>query len=618
MQPNMPPLRHNLATLGLLVALAIWAWIDVASAKDDGRQEPNPKVLIEELASPEFETRRLAQEQLQAMGLGAFDVLLDAQFHPDVEVAHRARFILRSMSIEWVKESDPKDVKQILRNYGKSDPIDRRPQIEAVAQLEDQRGVAALCRLSNFEFDPILSKYAALQIMQMDLTDSPGARDQITRAIEIHARPSQRPASKWLKEYARFLAAPTESLPEWKRIIDDERKQVQEDSPNTSREMAGLLCVWYADALRSQSKKEESLTALRQSLEYVEPNEMQIRDAVVGLITREGHVVVDELATHFKEIFSKDPYLCYLHAEALKSRTRPAGEAVPQEQIDRLVARAKELVGENYPDHRLLALFLLQRGQFDWFEQESQLVLKATDVLDEDSIRVRNDLVQLLDELQRFDDAVEVLKPLVDEVAKTSVGDSGPLGARLHHLQARSAAQKRQFSLQKTHLKAAIEADLENSDIIIDMYRAEEADAQWKELTQSCINTAVKMSEENLRRIEADAGNGQAIDVFEFRHNTRIAIEYNQYAWLVANTNGDLDKAISRSRQSLELYHRRNHSTFQDTLARCYFAKGDLENAVKFQRKAVKQEPFDPAMLRQLALFENALKNAATTAKEKK
>jgi tetratricopeptide (TPR) repeat protein len=188
----------------------------------------------------------------------------------------------------------------------------------------------------------------------------------------------------------------------------------------------------------------------------------------------------------------------------------------------------------------------------------------------------------------------------------------------LHHLQARSAAQKKLFDLQKTHLKAAIESDLDNSDAIIDMYRAEEADAQWKELTQSYINASIKNSEEKLKTIEADAANGQAVDIFGNGYNSRIAVEYNQYAWLVANTTGDLDKALNRSRQSLELYHSRNHANFQDTLARCYFAKGDFQNAVKYQRKAVKQEPFRPAMKRQLALFENALKNAPDTTKEKK
>jgi hypothetical protein len=399
MRHHMPPMRYGLATFGLAVALASGTWLSGAEARaDDGRQEPNPKLLIEQLASPEFESRRLAQEQLQAMGLGAFDALLDAQFHPDVEVAHRSRFILRSMSIEWVKESDPKDVKQILRNYGKSDPIDRRPQIESIAQLEDQRGVAALCRLSNYEFDPILSKFAALQIMQLDLSDSPNGREQLIRAIDVHARPSQRPASKWLKEYSRFLAAPAASLSQWKRIVEEERQQLQEDSPNTSREMTGMLCLWYADALRSQSQKEESLAAMRQSLDYIEPNEMQVRDAAIGLIAREGYEVVDELAARFPEMFSKNPYLCYLHAEALKSRPRPAGEAAPQEQIEKLVARATELVGDDYYLHKVLAVFLSQRGQFDWFENESRMVLKATDVLDDDNIDARGNLADILSE----------------------------------------------------------------------------------------------------------------------------------------------------------------------------------------------------------------------------
>ncbi len=44
-----------------------------------------------------------------------------------------------------------------------------------------------------------------------------------------------------------------------------------------------------------------------------------------------------------------------------------------------------------------------------------------------------------------------------------------------------------------------------------------------------------------------------------------------------------------------------------DTLARVYYAKGDLENAVKYQTKAVELEPHSGLIQHQLDLFRKKL-----------
>jgi hypothetical protein len=86
---------------------------------------------------------------------------------------------------------------------------------------------------------------------------------------------------------------------------------------------------------------------------------------------------------------------------------------------------------------------------------------------------------------------------------------------------------------------------------------------------------------------------------------------YNQWAWLVSNTEGDFKKAIRYSHRSLELIPRGSGqaagASFLDTLGRCYFAAGDIENAVKYQRQAVAKVDYMQVMNRQLAQFEKAL-----------
>ena len=64
---------------------------------------------------------------------------------------------------------------------------------------------------------------------------------------------------------------------------------------------------------------------------------------------------------------------------------------------------------------------------------------------------------------------------------------------------------------------------------------------------------------------------------------------YNQYAWLVGNTEGDFDEALRCSQKSLELQP--EEGGYYDTLAHVYFGKGDYENAIKYQTKAAQLDP---------------------------
>jgi len=80
---------------------------------------------------------------------------------------------------------------------------------------------------------------------------------------------------------------------------------------------------------------------------------------------------------------------------------------------------------------------------------------------------------------------------------------------------------------------------------------------------------------------------------------------YNHWAWLVSNTEGDFAQAVKHSLRSLELSP--DSPSLLDTLGRCYYAVGELENAVRVQREAVRRHPHLQVMGDQLELFESAL-----------
>jgi tetratricopeptide (TPR) repeat protein len=140
-------------------------------------------------------------------------------------------------------------------------------------------------------------------------------------------------------------------------------------------------------------------------------------------------------------------------------------------------------------------------------------------------------------------------------------------------------------------LNTAIDADPKDADVLIAMYRFPAKDPKWHD---AAVTRIQKLCKELEKQIEDDSSE---------------ASPYNQWAWLVSNTEGDFQKAIRYSQRSLELnkHGEGGAASFLDTLGRCYFAAGDYENAVKYEREAISKNDYLQVMKRQLAEFEQAL-----------
>jgi tetratricopeptide (TPR) repeat protein len=95
---------------------------------------------------------------------------------------------------------------------------------------------------------------------------------------------------------------------------------------------------------------------------------------------------------------------------------------------------------------------------------------------------------------------------------------------------------------------------------------------------------------------------------------SELAVACNQYAWLVGNTYGDFDEAVKLAHEAVKISQevldlRPSQGGFLDTLGRCYFAKDDLVNAVKYQSQAVKLNSGSGQIRRQLAFFVQEARN---------
>ena len=77
------------------------------------------------------------------MGFEAFDALSAATTHEDLEIASRAKYLLRLMRVEWTTDNDPPEVKACLHGYEFEDERSRETKMQALASLPDGQGAAA-------------------------------------------------------------------------------------------------------------------------------------------------------------------------------------------------------------------------------------------------------------------------------------------------------------------------------------------------------------------------------------------------------------------------------------------------------------------------------------------
>ncbi len=230
-----------------------------------------------------------------------------------------------------------------------------------------------------------------------------------------------------------------------------------------------------------------------------------------------------------------------------------------------------------------------------------------------ESILARIFLPTLLHDYEHEKEAADTLEPLVKYVLGegragysnireySTIRDSDSeeaglptpevLAARYHYYRACQFQNEKDWQRSRGELEQAINFDPRDADVLIAMYQLPETDAKWRDATRERINKMTQMFEHKIEQKPNDAS------------------AYNQWAWLVSNTEGDFRKAIRYSHRSVELNTNGDSgaASFLDTLGRCYYAAGDYKNAVKFERQAIEKIPYMQVMQRQLALFEKAL-----------
>ena len=252
------------------LALATSGALDAAGEPaGQGETPPDAKIdrLVERLGDDDYQVRQRAQDELAQLGFEACDALTVASDHDDLEIASRAKYLLRLMRVELVAQSDPPQVKSILRDYSNQSFDDRRLGMRRLAALPDGIGVPALCRLARFEKSVLLSKHAALEILKIEPVDETD-RARLAETIQKNLGPSRRTAVAWLLADLNLSENPQKALGELADLVQAERIHAQHASRQSSRRIVTSLLYHLAAAHAARHDRKSADETAQEAREF--------------------------------------------------------------------------------------------------------------------------------------------------------------------------------------------------------------------------------------------------------------------------------------------------------------------------------------------------------------
>ena len=549
--------------------------------------------LIEQLGDAEYAARERAQRELARLGLEAFESLAAAKDSDDTEIATQARYLVRQIRIEWVRPTDPAEIGAILKDYEGQGPADRLARINQIATLTERPNLALaalewLCRLARFEESQLLSKEAALKAIGQSVPSDGKKLDEHFATIARAVTRSRRPAALWLKAYVLEHTAPPAAAVEWEKLIAAEEQAIDKLS-ETSPQIITKLLRRQVGLLDKLNRPDDSLKVIARLVQMERGEIQSLLNLVDWLRERKAWTILDDVAGRFASAFASEPILLYTLAQARL-------EAGDSKLADDTAAKAFALRPDQIQEHQVLARFLLSRGLKSWAEREFRMVIDKLPLASDANLVARTLLSEDLHDQQREAEAAELLNPLAEAIDQEKQEllrviaererTPGSIKSRMFYFRACDAQMKGQIKQQSELLDLGIDADPTDADVLIALFHLPNQDEARRQRTRELIEKAVAESR-------------QIID--ETPDNE---VAYNQLAWLIANTEGDFDEALQCSLKSLEIHRA---ASYLDTLAHCYFAKRDYQNAVKTQEAAAQLDPHIGAISRQLKVFRAAL-----------
>ena len=571
--------------------------------------------LVAQLGHAQYLLRQQAETQLLQRGVEAQAELQAAKLHADLEIATRAKYILNQIRIEWVRSYDSPAVRSIMAHYREQPPQSRLAKIGQLAALDEQQGFGALCRIARFDASSRVAPFAALAILEQGFLTSeqtPPALAMLAKEMPQKIVDSDPDPMQWIRLYLDQLQAPQAIDARWLELIDAQLESLEEESVDGERSQVATLLLCHLNLCDHLSDATGIFAGLQRSVALSLQRDQSVEKSLAAvlkwLLDRKQWEALTLVEGHYAETIQNERLLCYLVAVArgrqgrVDESERLATEAYQKEFFEDSLSKEerKEFLSEDAQTRFRIAEAIADLGRHDWAEREWRQVIAALPATDSTALLARQSVgVFCLNDRGQNEAAAKLLGETIDAIndnpaIRSLYRGDGKLrllldGFRSNHeyFLACHFESTGEYEKQQQHLDRACKFDRDNADVLIAMYHLKNASSTYQKNTREKI---AQVKKELKSKIRLQPG---------------YANWYNHWAWLVSNTEGDFAKAVEYSKRSLKLEP--ESASYLDTLGRCYYAAGDIKNAVRVQRQAVATYPHLRVMRRQLKLFESEL-----------
>jgi len=604
--------------------------------------------LIRDLGSNDYGVREQASARLERLGPDAVDALLTAaEVSSDLEIALRARWLVQALPL--TAPHDAAAAAELITRYEQGGATARRRIAHQLLRLDDDAGIEPLARFVRLDRDPAQARLAAaLLAREWRPTDAywPGIADRITAAIGT----STRPAARFLRALVAFsrpakegraepggneqgkpdfmvpaaalaeagaalalidravahgeAAAAADTAAEALALAADEEFVGEDDavdmSARTTDESATLRTLrrCYVEMLVTAGRREE---ALAQAAVLFDAS----RDATTGGGDPDTRIAADLvwLAEHglpesVSLLEGRWPGLAPDSAVATYAAALAVLQTGDAERARAIAERAftqPRLVADEFTRRLQAALVLTKWGAPDWVEREYQALLTDERTPPAEFALAGILFAEFLHDQGDDARAALVLGPVItgregrvnedgDSILPRLQRDPASIVARKHYFEACAAAHAGDQALTRQLLDTALQAYAKEVDVLIALFQHPANTPEERADAATRVARALRRIEDEIQALPDDP-NG-----------------YNEYAWLVANTEGDVAKALRYSRLSLEKSF--DSASYLDTLAHCLAANGERAGAVRTQSLALRMEPHNRTILRNLMRFQ--------------
>ena len=572
-------------------------------ARDAVRAADDVATLVAQLGDADYAIRETAASRLAALGAAAADALLAAaETSDDIEVALRARWLVRELpadSLAIARPGDPPAVAALLGKLAGGSASGRGGILHRLLRLDDDAGIEPLARIVRLDRSAAGSRTAAaLLVDEWQPADPawPELADRIARGIGA----SSRPTAAFLRSLVEFsrsesnsgrVAAIEAARTAFNRLEatapgDSASEPVEAVIRRTFRR--GLIQMLVAADRRDDALAEAD--RLLVSGGRPESDDSPVLAELVWLSEHGLPEAVRLVDQRWPQLAKSDAVAMYATALAWRrlgdepeARRRAAEAFEKTTDVDDAADRRNEIA-------RMLARW----GATDWATREYEAILESPTTPEETFATAAMLFGEFLHDHEEHARAADVYRQLLargavdgDPLRRALEMELPSVRSRMLYFESCGAAARGDVATQRRLIEEAVEAHPKDVDALIALYRlpdntpAQRADAAAK------VERALEQIDAEIQALPEDTKG------------------YNEYAWLVANTEGDLDKATRYSRVSLE--KSTDNSSFLDTLAHCHAAAGRIPAAVRTQALARRLEPHGQTIARNLARFRSQL-----------